>query len=58
MTIDWHYHMDHGLSVASVFFDLSKVFDRVPNSQLISTLANIGISGQVLDGSEFPRALY
>ena len=45
---DWHYHMDHGLSVASVFFDLSKAFGRVPHSQLISTLANIGVSGPLL----------
>ena len=47
-TNDWHYHMDHGLSVASGFFDLSKAFDRVPHSQLISTLANIGVSGPLL----------
>ena len=47
-TNDWHHHMDHGLSVASVSFDLSKAFNRVPHSQLISTLANIGVSGSLL----------
>ena len=38
-TNDWHYHLDSGQSVASVFFNFSKAFDRVPHSQLTSTLS-------------------
>ena len=49
-TDDWYYLMDRGLSVASVFFDLSKAFDRVPHGQLITTLRSIrpSTSGLVL----------
>ena len=38
-TNDWHYHLDSGHSVALVFFNLSKAFDRVPHSQLTSKLS-------------------
>ena len=33
----------------SIFFDLSKAFDRAPHCQLISTLSNIGVSGPLLE---------
>lgn len=47
-TNDWYGHLDHGHPVASVFFDLSKAFDKVLHNSLISTLTNIGLSGPLL----------
>ena len=47
-THDWSCHLDKGSSVAAVFFDLSKAFDKVPHCQLLSALANAGVSGSLL----------
>ena len=48
-THDWSCYLDKGLSVAAVFFDLSKAFDKVPHCQLLSALANVGVSGSLLN---------
>ena len=47
-TNDWHSYLDRGSSVAAVFFDLSKAFDKVPHNLLLTSLANIGIFGLLL----------
>ena len=47
-THDWSCHLDKGSSVAAVFFYLSKAFDKVPHCQLLSALANAGVSGSLL----------
>ena len=47
-TNDWSHCLDKGTSVAAVFFDLSKAFDRVPHCQLLHTLASVGVSGSLL----------
>ncbi|XP_064390046.1 uncharacterized protein LOC135337956 [Halichondria panicea] len=46
-THDWHRSLDNGSSVAAVFFDLSKAFDRVPHQGLLKTLWSAGISGSL-----------
>ena len=48
-TNDWSCCLDKGTSVAAVFFDLSKAFDRVPHCQLLHTLASVGVSGSLLN---------
>jgi len=35
--------------VAAIFFNLSKAFDKVPHCQLLSALANAGVSGSLLN---------
>ena len=44
---DWHHSLDNGSSVAAVFFDLSKAFDRVPHRGLLTTLWSVGIAGSL-----------
>ena len=48
-THDWHCSLEKGMSVATVFFDLSKAFDKVPHCGLLETLSSIGISGTILE---------
>lgn len=48
VTKDWSSSLDKGTSVAAVFFDLSKAFDKVPHCQLLSSLIDIGLSGSLL----------
>ena len=47
-TDDWHIHLDIDYSVTAVLFDLSKDFDKVPQSKLIYVLRDFGISGLLL----------
>lgn len=49
VTHDWHTHLEKGHSVASIFFDLSKAFDKVPHSGLITSLHAIGVKGTLLN---------
>ena len=44
-THDWHRCLDRGLNSAALFLDMSKAFDRVPHSKLLSSLSSVGISG-------------
>ena len=47
-TYDWHHCLDHGLSTAALFLDLSKAFDRVPHRKVLCTLSLVGISSPLL----------
>ena len=41
---DWHTHLDNGLEVCVVFFDLKKAFDSVPHLSLLEKLADLNIN--------------
>ena len=47
ITRDWHQCLTTHRQVAAVFFDIRKAFDSVPHCQLLQSLADIGISGQL-----------
>jgi len=44
---DWSSHLNQGSSVAAVFFDLSKAFDKVLHHQLLPALAKVGVTGSL-----------
>ena len=48
-THDWLNHLDHGLSSAALFLDMSKAFDKVPHCQLLQSLSAVGVSGPLLE---------
>ena len=41
---DWHTHLDNGLDVCVIFFDLKKAFDSVPHIGLLNKLANLNLN--------------
>ena len=41
---DWHTHLDNNLNVCVVFFDLKKVFDSVPHTDLLNKLASLNLN--------------
>ena len=47
ITRDWHQQLSTSRQVAAVFFDIRKAFDSVPHSQLLQSLADVGITGQL-----------
>ena len=47
-TRDWHQSLTTHKQVAAVFFDVKKAFDSVPHDQLLKSLSDIGITGQLL----------
>ena len=47
ITKDWHQCLTTHRQVAAVFFDIRKAFDSVPHCQLLQSLADIGVSGQL-----------
>ena len=47
ITRDWHQSLSNNRQVTAVFFDIKKVFDSVPHSQLLQSLTDIGITGQL-----------
>ena len=49
-TRDWHQSLTTHKLVAAVFFDVKKAFDSVPHDQLLKSLSDIGITGQLLNG--------
>ena len=48
VTRQWHLAMEEGNSSAAIFFDLSKAFDSLPHSLMLSSLARIGVCGSQL----------
>ena len=49
ITPEIYNSFDEGLEVRSVFFDISKVFDKVWHKGLLFKLSQNGISGNILD---------
>ena len=47
ITRDWHQQLSTNRQVAAVFFEIRKAFDSVPHHQLLQSLADIGITGQL-----------
>lgn len=47
ITRDWHQCLTTHHQVAAVFFDIRKAFDSVPHCQVLQSLSDIGISGQL-----------
>lgn len=47
ITRDWHQFVSTHRQVGAVFFDIKKAFDSVPHGQLLQSLADIGVSGQL-----------
>ena len=41
---DWHTHLDNGLDICVVFFDLRKAFDSVPHMSLLNKLASLNLN--------------
>ena len=48
-TYDWHASLEKAGSVACVFFDISKAFDALPHSFVLSSLANVGVCGALFE---------
>ena len=48
-THDWSSYLDKGFSVAAIFFDISKAFDKVPHCPLLCSLAIAGVTGPLLN---------
>ena len=44
----WHLNMEEGGSTAVAFFDMSKAFDSLPHSLILSSLARVGVCGSLL----------
>lgn len=44
----WIKALDNGSSVAVVYIDFSKAFDKVPTNRLLLKLENLGITGPLL----------
>lgn len=47
-THDWNTYLERGYCAASIFFDLSKAFDKVPHSGLLKPLSSAGVNGPLL----------
>ena len=47
-THDWQRNLDHGLSSAALFLDMSKAFDKVPHHHLLRSLSAVGVSRPLL----------
>ena len=47
ITRDWHQFQSTSRQMGAVFFDIKKAFDSVPHNNLLQSLADIGISGQL-----------
>ena len=47
-THEWQSCLDHGLSTATLFLDMSKAFDKVPHHRILLSLASVGVSGTLL----------
>ena len=43
-----HQGLDKNVSVACIFFDISKAFDSLPHHLILSSLARVGICGSLL----------
>ena len=48
VTNSWHQMLTKHHQVVTIFFDVRKAFDSVPHNHLISSIAEIGISGSLL----------
>ena len=46
-TRDWHNSLERSASVACIFFDLSKAFDYLPHSLILTSLIRVGVCGSL-----------
>ena len=48
VTDEWHQILEQNAEVGTVFFELKKAFDTVPDRPLLNKLASMGLDSHIL----------